>query len=248
MTISNKNANFITVIDKEKERQTMELMFDNANLETLAKYAEIYPFAGVTSNPSIIKEEGKIDFFNHFKKIRELIGPNRSLHIQVVSTTAEEIIKEAEKIVNKIDKAVYIKIPVTEEGLKAIRYLKSQGYNITATAIYTRIQGMIAVAAGVDYIAPYFNRIKSRDADAEAIINEIRRDIDRSGAKTKILAASFHYGEQVTKAILAGADAVTLQPELLSEMVNKDYISKAVDKFAQDWQDSQGFKNILDCE
>jgi TalC/MipB family fructose-6-phosphate aldolase len=226
----------------------MELMFDNANLDVLAKYAAIYPYVGVTSNPSIIKEEGKIDFFNHFKKIRELIGPNRSLHIQVVSTTAEEIIKEAEKIVSKIDKAVYIKIPVTEEGLKAIRHLKTQGYNITATAIYTRIQGMIAVAAGVDYIAPYFNRIKSRDADAEAIINEIRRDIDRSGAKTKILAASFHYGEQVTKAILAGADAVTLQPELLSEMVNKDYINKAVDKFAQDWQESQGFKNILDCE
>ena len=84
----------------------MELMFDNANLDTLAKYAEIYPFVGVTSNPSIIKEEGKIDFFNHFKKIRELIGPNRSLHIQVVSTTAEDIIKEAEKIVSKIDKAV----------------------------------------------------------------------------------------------------------------------------------------------
>ena len=144
----------------------MELMFDNANLETLAKYAEIYPYCGVTSNPSIIKEEGKIDFFNHFRKIREIIGMNRSLHIQVVSTTAEEIIKEAEKIVEKIDKEVYIKIPVTEEGLKAIRQLKKRGFKITATAIYTRIQGMIAVAAGVDYLAPYFNRIKSRDADA----------------------------------------------------------------------------------
>ena len=107
---------------------------------------------------------------------------------------------------------------------------------------------MLAIAAGVDYIAPYFNRIKSRDADAEAIIADLRRDIDLSGAKTKILAASFHYGEQVTKAIKAGADTVTLQPELLRNMVCADYIDKAVDTFAQDWQKSQGFKNILDCE
>ena len=132
----------------------MELMFDNANIETLKHYAEIYPYVGVTSNPSIIKEEGKIDFFNHFREIRNIIGRDRSLHIQVVSTKAEDIIKEAEKIAERIDKDVYIKIPVTEEGLKAIKILKSQGYKLTATAIYTRIQGMLAIAAGVDYIAP----------------------------------------------------------------------------------------------
>ena len=232
----------------EKENKLMELMFDNANLDTLAHFAGIYPYVGVTSNPSIIKDEGKIDFFNHFRKIRELIGKDRSLHIQVVSTTAEDIIKEAEKIVEKIDKEVYIKIPVTEEGLKAIKNLKSRGFRITATAIYTRIQGMLAISAGVDYIAPYFNRIKSRDADAEAIIKDLRDDIDYSGAKTKILAASFHYGEQVTKALKAGADCVTLQPDLLRNMVCADYIDKAVEKFADDWKESQGFNNLLDCE
>ena len=80
----------------------MELMFDNANLETLTEFAEIYPYVGVTSNPTIIKEEGKIDFFEHFKKVRELVGENRSLHIQVVSSTAEGMIAEAQKIVEKM--------------------------------------------------------------------------------------------------------------------------------------------------
>ncbi len=229
----------------------MELMFDNANIETIKEFAEIYPYVGITSNPTIIKREGKIDFFNHFKKLREIIGKDRSLHIQVVAQTANEMIKEAEKIVEKIDKDVYIKIPVTEEGLKAIKYLKSKGFKITATAIYTKMQGLVAIAAGADYIAPYFNRIQSRGSDAAATVACFRQNIDFMGKKTKILAASFHHGGQVIKALQAGADAVTLSPDLLREMVcvnPTNYIENAVTTFAADWEESQGTKSILDCE
>lgn len=229
----------------------MELMLDNANLETIKEFAEIYPYVGVTSNPTIIKKEGKINFFEHFRKIRQIIGKERSLHIQVVSQTAEEMIKEAEKIVEKIDKDVYIKIPVTEEGLKAIKYLKAKKFKITATAIYTKMQGLVAIAAGADYIAPYYNRIQSRGSDASATIACFRQNINYFGKKTKILAASFHHGGQVTNALQAGADAVTIQPDLLREMVcanYTNYINNAVETFAADWEQSQGSKNILDCE
>ena len=229
----------------------MELMFDNANIETIKEFAEIYPYVGITSNPTIIKREGKIDFFNHFKKLREIIGKDKSLHIQVVAQTAEDMIKEAEKIVERIDKDVYIKIPVTEEGLKAIKHLKAKGFKITATAIYTKMQGLVAIAAGADYIAPYFNRIQSRGSDAAATVACFRQNIDFFGKKTKILAASFHHGGQVIKALQAGADAVTLSPELLREMVcvnPTNYIENAVTTFAADWEESQGVKSILDCE
>ena len=226
----------------------MELMFDNANLETLQRFAEIYPYVGITSNPTIIKAEGKLDFFDHMRKIRALIGMDRSLHVQVVSTNSVDIIKEAQKLVEKLDKNVYIKIPVTEEGLKAIKVLKAQGFNITATAIYTKIQGLLAIAAGADYIAPYFNRIEKRGEFPSDIIATFRADIDFSGAKTKILAASFHSGEQVIKALQAGADSITLQPKLLKEMLCADYIDKAVEVFADDWRTSQGFENLLACE
>ena len=229
----------------------MELMLDNANIETIKEYAEIYPYIGVTSNPTIIKKEGKIDFFEHFRTIRKIIGMERSLHIQVVSQTTEEMIKEAEKIVKNIDKEVYIKIPVTEEGLKAIKNLKGRGFNITATAIYTKMQGLVAIAAGADYIAPYFNRIQSRGADASQTIACFRQNINYFGKKTKILAASFHHGGQVTNALQAGADAVTIQPDLLREMVcanYTNYIDNAVTTFAEDWKESQGTNSILDCE
>lgn len=229
----------------------MELMFDNANIDTIKEFAEIYPYVGVTSNPTIIKKEGKIDFFNHFRKLREVIGADKSLHIQVVSQTAEEMIKEAEKIVENIDKDVYIKIPVTEEGLKAIKNLKSRGFRVTATAIYTKMQGLVAIAAGADYIAPYFNRIQSRGSDAAATVACFRQNIDFFGKKTKILAASFHHGGQVIKALQAGADAVTLSPDLLREMIcinPTNYIENAITTFAADWEESQGTKSILDCE
>jgi len=158
---------------------------------------------------------------------------------------------EAEKIVKNIDKEVYIKIPVTEEGLKAIKNLKSRGFNITATAIYTKMQGLVAIAAGADYIAPYFNRIQSRGADASQTIACFRQNIDYFGKKTKILAASFHHGGQVTNALQAGADSVTIQPDLLREMVcanYTNYIDNAVTTFAADWESSQGTKSIIDCE
>lgn len=229
----------------------MELMLDNANLETIKEFAEIYPYVGVTSNPTIIKKEGKINFFEHFRKIRQIIGKERSLHIQVVSQTADEMIKEAEKIVEKIDKDVYIKIPVTEEGLRAIKHLKERNFKITATAIYTKMQGLVAIAAGADYIAPYYNRIQSRGSDASATIACFRQNINYFGKHTKILAASFHHGGQVTNALQAGADAVTIQPDLLREMVcanYTNYINNAVETFAADWEQSQGTKNILDCE
>lgn len=226
----------------------MELMFDNANLETLQEYTAIYPYAGITCNPTIIKQEGKLDFFNHFKQIREMIGFKHSLHVQVVSLKAEEIIEEAKKIVEKIDQDVYIKIPVTEEGLKAIKILKEKGYKITATAIYSKLQGLLAIAAGADYIAPYYNRIAHLGQNPCDVISVFRKDIDFSKAKTKILAASFHTSEQVTMAIAAGADAVTLQPKLLKDMFNADFIDNALIKFAKDWEETQGCKNLLDCE
>lgn len=226
----------------------MELMFDDANLETLKEYTKVYPSVGVTCNPTIIKKEGKIDFFNHFKKVREMIGHKQSLHIQVVSQTAEEMVKEAERLVKNIDENVYVKIPSTKEGFKAMRELKAKGFNITATAIYTKIQGLLAISAGADYLAPYFNRIERRGESACEVISALRKDIDFSKSKAKILAASFHSGEQVIKAIEAGADAVTLQPKLLDEMVCADYINEAIVKFAEDWEESQEVKTILDCE
>lgn len=222
----------------------MEFLFDSANLEAIQKYSEIFPITGVTSNPSIIKKEGKIDFFRHFCRIRDIIGMERSLHIQVTGRDADTMIWEGKTILKGVDKNVFIKIPTTEEGLKAMRALKSEGAGITATAIYSKIQGYLAMVSGADFIAPYYNRMENLDISAEDTISCLADQIASGGYKTKILAASFKNIAQVNTAFAAGAQAATLQPELLHEAFGMAAIDKAIDDFEKDWESIFGRLDI----
>ncbi|MBA5850097.1 fructose-6-phosphate aldolase [Clostridium sp. cel8] len=214
----------------------MEFMFDTANIEVIRKYIDVFPITGITSNPSIIKKEGKIDFFNHFKEIRSIIGFDKSMHIQVVATDCEGIVKDAKTILDKIDDKVYVKIPVTEDGLKAMRILKSEGVGITATAVYTKAQALLALETGADFIAPYFNRMENSDMDPRSTIKMIADMIDRYGYKTKILAASFKNIGQVMDAFSAGAQTATVAPEILCGSVKMASIKEAVENFTSDWK------------
>lgn len=224
----------------------MEYMFDTANIELIKKYNEIFPITGVTSNPSIIKKEGKIDFFNHFREIREIIGMDKTLHMQVVAKDCEGMLRDAEAILKNVDEKVCIKIPVTEEGLKAIRILKSRGVSITATAIYTKVQGLLAMEAGADFIAPYFNRMENMDIDPREVIKTFAEMIDKYGYSTKILAASFKNIGQVNDAFACGAQTATLAPELLHDAFKMPAIQKAIDDFESDWKSIYGDISISD--
>ena len=99
----------------------MEYLLDTANLKSIAYYVKKLPVTGVTSNPSIVKKEGKVDFFAHMKEIRRIIGPDRTLHIQVTSDTVEGMMADARAILAKVDEKVFIKVPVTLDGLEVIK-------------------------------------------------------------------------------------------------------------------------------
>ena len=214
----------------------MEIMFDTANIAEIERMASIYPFTGVTSNPTILKAAGKVDFYPHFRRIRDIIGPERSLHIQVVSETADGMVADAHKILAGVDDEVFIKVPVNEPGLEAIGRLKAEGISITATAIYSITQSLLAIAAGVDYLAPYYNRMEAIDIDAPETISTLARAIASDGSPTRIVAASFKNVAQVTRCLRAGAHAVTLAPNLLRNAVGGAHIASAVDKFTRDWE------------
>lgn len=156
------------------------------------------------------------------------------------------MVQEAHAILKNVDDQVYIKVPTTEEGLKAIRALKAENVNITATAIYTKIQGFMAIAAGADFIAPYYNRMENLDIDSSSTVKVFREMIDKNESSTKILAASFKNTAQVISALLAGAHAVTVQPNLLHEAFGAAAIKKAVDDFHADWIKTQGEVSIAD--
>ncbi len=224
----------------------MELLFDTANIEEIKKYMQIYPITGITSNPSILKAEGKIDFFKQLKEIREVIGKDKTLHVQITTNTAEEMILEADAILTNVDKDVYIKIPTTEEGLKAMRALKEKGVGVTATAIYTKFQGLMAILAGADFIAPYCNRMENLDVDFEDCIESFRYAIEENNSSCKILAASFKNIAQVNKAFMAGAQTATVQPAMLHSVFEMAAVKKAEEDFKKDWESVQGQVSITE--
>ena len=127
-----------------------------------------------------------------------------------------------------------------------MRILKAKGVHVTATAIYSKIQGFLAVAAGADYIAPYYNRMENLDVDSRDTIAAFRRMIDETGADAKILAASFKSVSQANHALLAGAHAVTVKPAMLHEAFHTAPLQKAVADFRADWASTQGERSICD--
>jgi transaldolase len=218
----------------------MEILFDTANLAQIAEMTPLYPISGVTTNPTILKAEGRIDFYEHFRAIREVIGPERTLHVQVLAQDSDGIVADAHRLLDQVDRRVFAKIPTTEQGIRAMRLLKEEGIGVTATAIYSKTQGMLAIAAGADYIAPYFNRMESLDIDTSATIKSLAKFIDRHGASCRIMAASFKNVAQVSAAFEAGAAAVTVPPALLRAALGAPDVTEAVNAFAQDWYDTFG--------
>ena len=213
----------------------MEFILDTVNLEEIKDGVDHMPIAGVTSNPSIVKQTSPEDFFGHMRKVREIIGKERSLHVQVISLDAETIVKEAHRILEEIDDQVYIKVPVSYEGLKAIKILKSERVNVTATAVYDLMQAYFALAAGADYIAPYVNRIGNLGADPMELISNLQDRIEDDGYDCKIVAASFKGVEQVKNAFNYGAEAITAPYAVLKQVFANPNIDKAVTDFNNDW-------------
>ena len=218
----------------------MKYLLDTANIESIQKYIDILPIDGITSNPSIVKREGKVDFFNQFKTIRSIIGFDRSLHVQVTSQDCEGMLEDAQAILDHIDQSVFVKLPVTLEGLKAMKILKAKGVQITATAVYSKAQAFLALEAGADYIAPYFNRIQNLGNDPKDLIRSLSMMIEKNQYPCKILAASFKSMDQVNEAFEAGAHTATMSVDLIVDALNQAEIHKAVDVFEQDWESIYG--------
>lgn len=218
----------------------MEFMLDTANLEDIKHYHEVLNLAGVTTNPSICKKEGAVDFFTQMKAIREIIGLDKSFHVQVVSQDYDGMLEDATAILNKIDDQVYIKVPTTETGLSVMKELKKRQVNVTATGIYTKMQAYLAMNVGADYLAPYYNRMENNNIDPREAISEIAHLIKLSGSQTKILAASFKNVTQVTNAFECGAQAATMGEDMIEAALKLPSIQQAVDDFQSDWEAIHG--------
>lgn len=226
----------------------MKYLLDTANLDEIRELSEYLPIAGVTSNPTIVKREGAVPFFAHMREIRTIIGSLRPLHIQVTARDYDDMMRDAEAVFRHVDEKVFIKVPVDFAGVKVIKALKRQGANVTATAVYGMDQAFIALEAGADCIAPYFNRMEALGVDAANVIGNIAGIINHYGYETEILAASFKQPAQIDRAILAGAHSITVSPSILREVFGKKIIKDAVQAFSDDWSDLYGGKILAELD
>lgn len=225
----------------------MELLLDTANLEAIRKYCDYYNIIGVTTNPSILSRE-KGPFFEICARIREIIGQEKQLHVQVTGRSCEEMLKEAEAVTKRLGKDVYIKVPVIEEGVKAMKLMKARGLRVTATAVVSVQQAFLAGSVGADYVAPYVNRMENLNIDPYEAVARIREIFDNQGITTKILGASFKNTQQVMRIYEMGAEAVTVAPDLLTTMCSNAVTNLWVNNFEKDWINLYGDRRIYELD
>ena len=226
----------------------MTLLIDDADIERIKALYRYYPIDGVTTNPSILAKCGRPPY-DALRDIREFIGIQAQLHVQVVSITAEEMVKEGRKIERMLGNNTYIKIPTVPEGLRAMKILSAEGYHITATAMYTPMQAYLAAKAGAEYAAPYVNRIDNLGNDGVQTTKKMHDIYVRNGVKTKILAAGFKNSQQVQELCEYGVSCVTVASDVMENFIRNACVTSAVDDFVADFETLCGKgKTMLNCE
>lgn len=225
----------------------MKFIIDDANVAKIKEIVEFYPVDGVTTNPSILAKSGK-NPYEVLSEIREIIGQEKELHVQVVSKKAEGMIEEAHVITRKLGKGTYVKIPSTVEGFKAMKTLSKEGMHITATAIYTPMQAFLAGKSGADYAAPYVNRIDNLGANGVETAKTIHDIFKNNGLKTEVLAASFKNSQQVLELCKHGIGAATIGCDVIDGLIKNASVTSAIDAFISDFEELCGKgKNMTNC-
>lgn len=217
----------------------MQYFLDSADTEFIAKALEYYPVEGVTTNPTIVSKE-KREFRPLIEEIRSILGGDPSLHVQCVSRDADGMVREALAIQEFAGDNFFAKIPVTLEGLKAMKLLQTQGIKITATAIFTPQQALLASLAGAEYCAPYVDRIDNLSADGAKVVSEIVQLFQIHHRTSKVLAASFKNVEQVHRVCLAGAHSVTVGRDVFKKLIAHPMTDWSIDHFVSDWEEVYG--------
>ncbi len=212
----------------------MKIFLDTADVSFIQPAYETGLIDGVTTNPSLILKSGRqlLEVIEELSKFQNL----QSISAEVVAETADEMLSEAKKFYS-IAPAVTIKVPCTVEGLKACKFLSSNGIQTNVTLVFSVAQAILASKAGARFISPFVGRWMDNSIDGIEIIRNIRKAFDYSGTSTQILAASIRDVRQVEQAALNGADVVTIPPVVFWGMYKNILTDKGLDLFQKDWEE-----------
>lgn len=210
----------------------MKLFIDTANVEQIKQANELGVICGVTTNPSLIAKEGR-DFVEVVKEITTIVdGP---ISAEVISLEHDEMVKEAIEL-SKIHKNIIIKIPMTLEGLKAVKILTGKGIKTNVTLIFSAAQALLAARAGATYVSPFLGRLDDIGMTGMNLIEEIVDIFNIHDIKTEIIAASIRNPIHVTQAARVGCHIATIPYNVIVQMSKHPLTDSGIERFLKDWE------------
>ncbi len=216
----------------------MKLFIDTANTNHIKEIASIGIISGVTTNPTLIAKEGR-DFQEVIKEITDIVdGP---ISGEVIGLKAEEMIKEGREIA-KMHKNMVVKIPMTKEGLKAVKTLSQENIKTNVTLVFSSNQALFAALAGATYVSPFVGRLEDTLHDGIEVVADIRQILDIYNLKTEIIAASIRTPKQLADAARVGAHIATVPYAVFDKAFAHPLTDKGIEAFLADWQKAFGNK------
>lgn len=217
----------------------MKFFIDTANLDEIKKAESYGVIDGVTTNPSLVAKEGDIDFQTRIKEICDVVdGP---VSAEVVALEADKMIEEARELA-EIASNVVVKIPMTMEGLKAVKTLSDEGINTNVTLVFSANQALLAAKAGATYVSPFIGRLDDRAANGMDLVKEIVQIFDNYNMDTEIISASIRHPMHVKEAALAGAHIATIPFGVIEKLSKHPLTDIGIERFLDDWNKTQGNK------
>jgi transaldolase len=208
----------------------MKFFLDTANIEAIKYYWENGFIEGVTTNPSLVAKEGvhPTNIAYHISQIVEIVkGP---ISVEVYGLTADEMVKEGMEY-RELGEQIVVKVPATEEGLKACKLLSETQIPVNVTLIFTPLQAMIAAKNGAAYISPFVGRLQDNQIDGLQLLRDIKTIFINYSFKTNILAASFRSPFDVKEAAIIGVNYSTVSPEILKKILTNPFTQKGLEDF-----------------
>ena len=217
----------------------MKFFIDTANLDQIKEAESLGILDGVTTNPSLMAKEGikgENNIIKHYKDICDIVTGDVSA--EVISIDYKGIINEGENLA-KLHKQIVIKVPMIEEGIKAIRYFSDKGLKTNCTLVFSAGQALLAAKAGATYVSPFIGRLDDISADGLNLISEIREIYDNYGFNTQILAASIRHTMHIVDCAKLGADVITSPLSAIKGLMKHPLTDIGLDKFLSDHKNNQ---------
>ncbi len=212
----------------------MRFFVDTANVEDIRKANDMGVICGVTTNPSLIAKEGR-DFNEVIKEITSIVDGPISGEVKATTTDAEGMIKEGREIA-AIHPNMVVKIPMTVEGLKAVKVLAAEGVKCNVTLIFTAAQALLAARAGAAYVSPFLGRLDDISMPGIDLIEEITEIFQVHNIETEIIAASIRNPIHVIDCAKAGADIATVPYKVIEQMTKHPLTDQGIAKFQADYK------------